>query len=42
MNLKVIDNFLNEEDFNELCLLKLRQVKEDELSVYHNEINEKE
>ena len=42
MNPKVIDNFLNEEDFNELCLLKLRQVKEDELSVYHNEINEKE
>ena len=42
MNLKVIDNFLNEEDFNELCLLKLRQVKENELSVYHNEINEKE
>ena len=42
MNLKVIDNFLNEEDFNELCLLKLRQVKEDELSIYHNEINEKE
>ena len=42
MNLKVIDNFLNEEDLNELSLLKLRQVKEDELSIYHNEINEKE
>ena len=42
LKIKVIDNFLNEEDFNELCLLKLGQVKEDELYVYHNEINKKE
>jgi len=42
MNLKVIDNFLNDDDYNELSLLKLRKIRENELSVYHNEINKKE
>lgn len=39
MNFKIVDNFLNEEDFNELCLLKLKQIKENEIIVYHNQIN---
>ena len=36
---KIIDNFLNDEDFNELCLLQLKQIKENEIIVYHNQIN---
>ena len=39
MNFKIIDNFLNDEDFNELCLLKLKQIKKNEIIVYHNQIN---
>lgn len=42
MNYKVIDNFLNKEDFNELCLLKLKKTKEDEITVYENRINSNE
>ena len=38
MDFKIIDNFLNDEDFNELCLLQLKQIKENEIMVYHNQI----
>ena len=38
MNLRIIDNFLNDEDFNELCSLKLKQIKKNEIILYHNQI----
>jgi len=41
MKIKIIDNFLNDEDFNELCLIKLKKIKENEILVYHNQINKK-
>ena len=38
LNMKIIDNFLNKEDFDQLCQLKLDNVK-DNPRVYHNKIN---
>ena len=38
MNIKIIDNFLNKEDFFELCSLNLKKVKSNEILVYHNNI----
>ena len=35
---KVIDNFLNEEDFNELCSLSFKPIKDTEIGVYKNRI----
>ena len=35
---KIIENFLNEQDFNELSSLKLEDVKDNENKVYHNRI----
>ncbi len=35
---KIIENFLNEQDFNELNSLKLSDVKDNENKVYHNRI----
>tara|TARA_B100000575_G_C23093310_1_gene630395 strand:- start:905 stop:1534 length:630 start_codon:yes stop_codon:yes gene_type:complete len=36
---KIIDNFLNREDFNELNSLKLENISDNALKVYPNEIN---
>ena len=36
---KVLDNFLSEEDFNELCNLKIDQNINKEFNILHNEIN---
>ena len=35
---EVIDNFMNEHDFNELCSLELNDVNSKEKKVYHNRI----
>ena len=39
MNIKIIENFLIDEDFDELSSLKLKDTKKDSVNVYHNEIN---
>ena len=39
MNLKIIDNFLNESDLNYLSNLKLHRVADNSLKVYHNSID---
>ena len=38
LNIEIIDNFLNKKDFDQLCQLKLDNVKND-IKVYHNKIN---
>ncbi len=38
MNIKIIDNFLNQKDFDDLCSLNLENVKKDKVKVYHNSI----
>ena len=35
---RIIDNFLKEEDFNDLVSIKLKKIKENEIAVYHNKI----
>ena len=42
MNIKIINNFLNEEDYKELTSLNLEEIKENEIKVYHNKINSKD
>ncbi len=37
---KVLDNFLSEEDFSELCNLKIDQNTNKEFNILHNEIND--
>ena len=37
--IKIIDNFLNEQDYNDLCNLKLDNNLKNDFKVYHNEIN---
>ena len=40
MNIRIIDNFLKNEDINEICSLKLfKKVSRDEVCVYHNAID---
>ena len=39
MNIKIIDNFLNKEDFLNICSVSLEKVDRDEIRVYHNSIN---
>ena len=39
-DIKVIDNFLDKDDYNELCKLKFDINFENEFKVYHNEIND--
>ena len=36
LNIKIVDNFLNAEDFNELCTLSVKLVKDDSMDVYNN------
>ena len=38
MNIKIIDNFLLNEDFNELCSINLKKITENQIMVYHNKI----
>ncbi len=38
--IKVIDNFLDKDDFNELCNIKIDYNFNNEFKVYHNEIND--
>ncbi len=40
--IKIIDDFLSNEDYEELCNLKINKNIEKGFIVYHNEINEKE
>ena len=37
--IKIIDNFLNEEDFLSLCQLKIDQNTKNKFQIYHNEID---
>ena len=37
---KILDNFLSEEDFKELCNLKIDQSTNKEFNILHNEIND--
>lgn len=39
MNIKIIENFLTKDDFNELCSLELKNTERNKINVYHNEIN---
>ena len=39
INIKIVDNFLNAEDFNELCTLSVKLVKDDSMDVYNNYIH---
>ncbi len=39
MKIKILDNFLKEEDLNKLESINLNQVKHDEIKVYHNAID---
>ena len=39
MNIKVIDNFLEEEDFKELNSIKLKDIKKNEIFIHHNRIS---
>ena len=33
---EIVDNFLNNEDFSELCSVKLKNIKNTEIAIYHN------
>jgi len=39
VNIKIIDNFLNREDFNELTSLNIKEVKDNDIKVYNNYID---
>ena len=39
MNIKIIDDFLLKEDFEKLCKLELKRLKNNQIHVYHNEIS---
>lgn len=39
MNIKIIDDFLLNEDFNKLCTMNLKKIKENQIMVYHNKID---
>ena len=36
INIKIIDNFLSYDDFNELCTLNIKQTKDTSIDVYNN------
>ena len=42
MNIKIIDNFLTNEDFQDLCTLDLKNISNKEIAVYHNSIDKKD
>ena len=35
---KIIDNFLREEDFNNLLSINLQDIQNNEINIYHNKI----
>jgi len=39
MNIKIIDNFFSQEDFDEICSIQLKKIGRKELRVYHNSID---
>ena len=39
INIKIIDNFLTNDDFNELCALNLKETKDSSIDVYNNYID---
>jgi hypothetical protein len=39
INIKIIDNFLTNDDFNELCALDLKETKDSNIDVYNNYID---
>ena len=39
MEIKIIDNFLDNEDFKKICSLNLAKINDNEIKVYVNEIN---
>ena len=39
INIKIIDNFLDYKDFNELCTLNIKQTKDNSIDVYNNYID---
>ena len=39
MNIKIIDDFLLNEDFDKLCTINLKKIKENQIMVYHNKID---
>ena len=39
MKIKTIDNFLKQEDFNEICSVTLKNIGRNEVHVYHNSID---
>ena len=38
MQVKIVENFLDKEDLENLCSLKLKKTNEDEISIYSNKI----
>ena len=38
MNIKIIDNFLKDQDFSDLCSLNINTVERDKVKVYHNSV----
>lgn len=40
MQIEIIENFLDKEDFDNLCSLKLKKIQEDEISIYSNKIKQ--
>ncbi len=38
MNIKIIDNFLEKEDFEDLCSIELKEIKKNEIYIHHNKI----
>ena len=39
MNIKIIDNFLNQKDLEEITSVKLKSINSHEVKVYHNQID---
>ena len=39
INIKIIDNFITNDDFNELCTLDLKETKDSNIDVYNNYID---
>ena len=39
MDIKIIDDFLEDEDFNELSSIKLKDIKKNEIFIHHNKIS---
>tara|TARA_Y100001936_G_C15971545_1_gene611455 strand:+ start:262 stop:888 length:627 start_codon:yes stop_codon:yes gene_type:complete len=40
MNIKIIDNFLKDQDFSDLCSLNINTVERDKVKVYHNTVHD--